>query len=72
MTERVTVRITGAEIEALLAALPRCHECGARGEIIIDGRLLCLVHAGARRTGRAASPTWCDAADILAEALLKR
>jgi hypothetical protein len=62
---RSAVRLTEREIRALLDLCPRCRECRARAEIIINKRALCVPCAGLVRVGKAESPPWADAADAL-------
>ena len=72
MSQSLSVRLTVAEIHALLEALPRCCECRRRAELRVDGSLLCVRCAGTRRKGRVETPLWTNGAVTLDEALLSR
>lgn len=63
------VRLTEREIRGLLALCPRCRECRARAELELNGRPLCVPCGAKYRRGRASSPAWADAADVLEVAL---
>ena len=69
MKVRFEVRLTEAEIRALLALCPKCGACGGRAELLLDGRPRCCSCAAHLRTGRAETPPWSNAADVLETAL---
>lgn len=62
MNTRITVAATEKEWRALLALIPRCIECGALAEVMLNARPRCVPCAGRHRRGRCETPAWADIA----------
>lgn len=69
MKPRMQVGLTEDEIRALLALCPRCRGCGARAELMLNGSAVCVPCAAKIKSGKAETPTWSNAADVLETAL---
>lgn len=67
--QRRLVKLTKAEIRALLDLCPRCRACGGRAELILSHRALCISCAAPIKKGKAETPEWSNAADALEAAL---
>lgn len=69
MSRRHETRLTEREIRALLALCPKCIECRARAELILNGAPRCVLCATKIPKGTPETPAWSNAADALECAL---